>query len=889
LAVREDEEEEEKVAPKLVAEKSAHDAPLQRQAGEDEEEKEEALQTAPLVQRLCTECEEEKKHAAGPAEMVHRQAASGGPFDDEEEEGQQVQPKVARTPASGGTAPVADNIRALSSGGGSPLPQAARAFFEPRFGADFGHVRVHTDSRAAQTAGSINARAFTVGRDIAFGAGQYAPHSHDGRQLLAHELTHVVQQGAASTLTQTVQRQAEETLEEPVFEPSAEKLEEMEDEGQPVEQVGLVEPDEGTYLWPSPDPKRAKPALGLLPINTRVFVDRKLDGGWYLVYVEGHQRGQALPVPEGTHGYVAAARVNTDMPDPGSWFYRVTTGGQGALALAGQLYKDNFKASWGKDYRYLVNVLVAVNEAKKRRFIYKEDPDDSWDEAKTLAGGKIWVPGLELVEALHGQVSSGSISYEVLTTLAEISIGVAAFIVGLLHGAVMSIADIFIGLKDLVVMVIDLVKKLFQGTLISDAKSFFEDISKIKMSDIIDMVGAKWNAPSTWDRWKFRGYVIGYAIVEILLLIFSAGALTAIKWAGKVSKVGKFAEYLSKLPKVQKVISAAKTLKGKAVDEIRTALKAAHAMSEAHGWAARVLRLPLGILKRLSEVDIGKLKKLPQWARERFSRLTDAVKLRYLGCASPCKVDVRQIEAALKLIATTGKKLTSADDVLAVLKKLSPDLKTAKISRKLRKTDSAIMAAIKEADITDADFAKLADFLTPGDLASPANAYNTFMRYVTGVVPAKSGNDINKLNKIAAAVVKAEPGRGSAMKGSMFEQWIALHVPQLASHTYTRIRFDLWKLLRKKTPPYSRPVDKWLPDTGEIWEIKHHLSKVPKDQVEDFAKLVGKTAPDGKVVTGVRYVFPMKAAAELNKELATTYGFVVYYIDDATNALTRLL
>jgi hypothetical protein len=84
-------------------------------------------------------------------------------------------------------------------GGGSPLPATTRSFFEPRFGADFGNVRVHTGSRAASAASSINARAFTVGRDIAFNAGQYAPHSRDGQRLLAHELTHVVQQSGAQS------------------------------------------------------------------------------------------------------------------------------------------------------------------------------------------------------------------------------------------------------------------------------------------------------------------------------------------------------------------------------------------------------------------------------------------------------------------------------------------------------------------------------------------------------------------------------------------------------------------------------------------------------------------------------------------------------------------
>ncbi len=80
-------------------------------------------------------------------------------------------------------------------GSEQPLPISERAFFEPRFGTDFSNVRMHTGEQAARTTQSINARAFTLGRDLVFGAGQYLPGSLKGRSLLAHELTHVVQQG----------------------------------------------------------------------------------------------------------------------------------------------------------------------------------------------------------------------------------------------------------------------------------------------------------------------------------------------------------------------------------------------------------------------------------------------------------------------------------------------------------------------------------------------------------------------------------------------------------------------------------------------------------------------------------------------------------------------
>jgi hypothetical protein len=82
---------------------------------------------------------------------------------------------------------------------GAPLDAATRGYFEPRFDADFSQVRVHTDARAAASARSVRALAYTVADDVVFGTGQYAPNSAAGRKLLAHELGHVAQQRLGGT------------------------------------------------------------------------------------------------------------------------------------------------------------------------------------------------------------------------------------------------------------------------------------------------------------------------------------------------------------------------------------------------------------------------------------------------------------------------------------------------------------------------------------------------------------------------------------------------------------------------------------------------------------------------------------------------------------------
>jgi len=112
-------------------------------------------------------------------------------------------------------------------GTGRPLSSATRNFFEPRFGFDFSRLRIHTDAEAAQSARALNADAFTIGRDIVFGAGRYAPHTSAGQRLLAHELAHVVQPAASRPL---IQRQK-------AVEPTAADIADIEEERKRFEEA----------------------------------------------------------------------------------------------------------------------------------------------------------------------------------------------------------------------------------------------------------------------------------------------------------------------------------------------------------------------------------------------------------------------------------------------------------------------------------------------------------------------------------------------------------------------------------------------------------------------------------------------------------------------------
>jgi len=171
-----EEEEEEKLQAKPLAGQITPLVQVQRQE-ETEEEEEETLQAKPLAEEITP--------------LVQRQVEL-------EEEEEELQAKATSGRISEVNSNLESHIQSLK-GGGKPLPESERAYFEPRFGRDFGKVRVHTDTRAAGTARAVNARAFTVGQDVVFGAGQYATGISAGRRLLAHELTHVVQQKGTSS------------------------------------------------------------------------------------------------------------------------------------------------------------------------------------------------------------------------------------------------------------------------------------------------------------------------------------------------------------------------------------------------------------------------------------------------------------------------------------------------------------------------------------------------------------------------------------------------------------------------------------------------------------------------------------------------------------------
>jgi|GEM_PF-6822867 len=170
---------------------------IQRQVKPEELEQEEALvqpktlaeTITPLIQRKEDAPEDEEE----PRIPIKRSCEGCG----KEEEENPLQRRENGLGVSTISSGLQHRIESLR-GGGRPLDAAMRAYFEPRFGADFGRVRVHDHTEAVDSARSLNARAYTRGQDIVFGFGEYSPDTLWGKKLLAHELTHTLQQRGQS-------------------------------------------------------------------------------------------------------------------------------------------------------------------------------------------------------------------------------------------------------------------------------------------------------------------------------------------------------------------------------------------------------------------------------------------------------------------------------------------------------------------------------------------------------------------------------------------------------------------------------------------------------------------------------------------------------------------
>jgi outer membrane protein OmpA-like peptidoglycan-associated protein len=170
--------------------------------GPDDDFEREADVTADRIMRMAA-APRGASHAA-PVNTIRRSCATCAPSAPCAACSDEQLARAGRVAAGAPSPESVDAAVRVTEGGGAPLDQATRDFFEPRFGHDFRRVKIHADGESSAAAHALGARAYTHRAHIVFGASEYAPQTARGRRLLAHELAHVVQNGATDRIMRDV-------------------------------------------------------------------------------------------------------------------------------------------------------------------------------------------------------------------------------------------------------------------------------------------------------------------------------------------------------------------------------------------------------------------------------------------------------------------------------------------------------------------------------------------------------------------------------------------------------------------------------------------------------------------------------------------------------------
>ena len=314
--------------------------------------------------------------------------------------------------------------------------------------------------------------------------------------------------------------------------------------------------------------------IARLKANTLAYIEKVEGAGWLYITTD-----------KGVSGYIAdfgyhvgkpkAIFVNEISPaDPGASIYQIK-GGDTALGIAGTQYAPYIRA--GHDARYFIGVLAWANGggSDSSKGIYHkggkhvtnwEDnwfSSSSWEEAGVRANYWIWIPTASFAKGLENQITDGSLTnglWSKVKDIAEIIAGGAAFIAGLVVGAVSSIIDLVKGLAELPGIMVKLIRSIISGSIVSDVKSLLSSLSEMSLGELgailapsLGNVPKKWNEGNLLEKWYYRGKVVGYVLAEVLMLIFTGGA-TAAKIAAKVGKIGKLSSVGKFAAKATKIV-----------------------------------------------------------------------------------------------------------------------------------------------------------------------------------------------------------------------------------------------------------------------------------------------------------------------------------------------
>ena len=516
-----------------------------------------------------------------------------------------------------------------SDGSGSTLPEEVRGDMETAFGADFSKVKIHTHPKAVQMNRQLSARAFTHGSDIYFNEGKYNTTSKDGQRLLAHELTHVVQQGKAKTganqQPSLIQKQEVCEPEEATYDESTHyddengvcymPEEEMTDlqvnqyASIPFYSTAEVTPELGIRLHTTPSPQdpdyvsktgRASDHL-VQPRGSKVTITG--------IGVEPHKGWAKVMIKTGETGWIEARFLSSSIPLPKAnksakedtkpkkdsltkELHHIEAGDT-LEGLIKNYYKD-YNYQTGNDRRTIAHAFYILNEDSPGVRLTGDYESSFFKDAvldRGFAGSREIYGRIQLFQGywvrfpttayINMQRSMGAVSTRADWKNQAIAIGrgIQGFYEGVHIGFLQAGVDMVVDLWDLV-------KDIFTGAIFEKGydlvMQFIDLYEQEGIAGIWRVVSGffkgiyksfvdSWNNPNPRERWKFIGKIVGMILFEIALAFLTAGAGTAAKWSARIAKAMK------KFPALTKIVNAGskglqkvKGTAGKAIDKAKS-------------------------------------------------------------------------------------------------------------------------------------------------------------------------------------------------------------------------------------------------------------------------------------------------------------------------------
>lgn len=353
-----------------------------------------------------------------------------------------------------------------------------------------------------------------------------------------------------------------------------------------VGKLARVRAPNGVKLRERPAP--GQPALGVLPFDELVSVERKTEHGWCWVVPMGKLTG--------TPGFCEESFLAIDPPEPTAHLYRVAAGDELRI-IAERYYGKQFRD--GRDGRLYVQALYEANKGHRGIYLTEVDLElkdsihrgaaeertlEIYKGAKVREGHALWMPSEAFIEELRarGAVTSGTSELSqawrgakaAVHQAVDAGVYAAGFTVGMLEGGWNAIVELFQGAADMIELVAKTAYQLFTGNPGAIKATLLGWVEKLKVAwghrgDLAADFMAKWESEDAWARGNFQGEVLGWVMMTALLILATSGASSMAVATGRWASVLRVLEAADALGDVTTYVDKVAKLPSQAVSIIR--------------------------------------------------------------------------------------------------------------------------------------------------------------------------------------------------------------------------------------------------------------------------------------------------------------------------------